>query len=63
MVEGDLFLGDLLLREGEFQFAPQGSQHGDLFADSPCLLFFHGAVDAAAVDNAHREAQGWPALG
>lgn len=63
MVEGDLFLGDLLLREGEFQFAPRGSQHGELFADAPCLLFFHGAIDAAAIDNAYRDHRGWPALG
>lgn len=62
MVDGDLFLGDLLLREGEFQFAPSGSQHGELFADAPCLLFFHGAIDAAAIDNGYRQGQGWPAL-
>lgn len=62
MVEGELFLGDLLLPEGGFQAAPAGSQHGDLFADAPCLLFFHGAIDAAAIDNSHRAALGWPAL-
>jgi ChrR Cupin-like domain len=62
MVEGDLFLGDVLLREGGFQFAPSGSAHGDLFADAPCLLFFHGAIDAAAIDNRLRAQQGWPAL-
>ena len=62
MVDGDLFLGDLLLRQGGFQAAPAGSTHGDLVADGPCLLFFHGAIDAAAIDNAHRAAQGWPAL-
>ncbi|MBH9553061.1 cupin domain-containing protein [Inhella gelatinilytica] len=63
MVEGDLFLGDVLLREGEYQFAPAGSQHGDLFADAPCLLFFHGAIEAAAIDNPHRVSLGWPPLG
>ncbi|WP_374432585.1 cupin domain-containing protein [Inhella sp.] len=63
MVEGELFLDDLLLPEGGFQFAPAGSLHGDLFADAPCLLFFHGAIDPAAVDNEHRQTQGWPALG
>ncbi len=62
MVEGDLFLGDVLLRQGGFQAAPAGSAHGDLVADGPCLLFFHGAIDAAAIDNAHRQAEGWPAL-
>ncbi len=62
MLEGDLFLGDLLLRQGGFQAAPAGSQHGDLVADGPCLLFFHGAIDPAAVDNAHRQTLGHPPL-
>ena len=62
MVEGELFLGDLLLPEGGFQAAPAGSRHGALFADSPCLLFFHGAIDDAAIDNAHRAQLGWPPL-
>jgi anti-sigma factor ChrR (cupin superfamily) len=60
MLEGDLFLGDVLLREGDFQFAPRGSAHGDLFADSPCVLFFHGAIDPSSVDVAYRAAAGWP---
>jgi hypothetical protein len=59
MLQGELFLGDLLLCEGDFQFAPAGTAHGDLFADSPCLLFFHGAIDPAAVDGAYRTARGW----
>lgn len=62
MVEGELFLGELLLREGGFQAAPAGSAHGELFADSPCLLFFHGAIDPAAVDPAWRAARGFAAL-
>lgn len=45
MVEGDLFLGDVLLCQGDFQFAPQGTCHGELHSDVGCLLFFHGAVD------------------
>jgi hypothetical protein len=52
MVQGDLFLGDLLLREGEFQHAPVGSGHGALFSDVGCVLYFHGAVDPAAADPA-----------
>lgn len=50
MVEGELFLGDVLLREGEFQFAPAGSGHDELMSDVGCLLFFCGAIDPAAVD-------------
>jgi hypothetical protein len=50
MVEGELFLGDVLLREGEFQFAPVGSRHDQIMADVGCLLFFCGAIDPAVVD-------------
>lgn len=62
MVEGELFLGDVLLPEGGFQLAPGGTQHGELFADAPCLLFFHGAIDPQAVDNGYRAQRGYPAL-
>jgi hypothetical protein len=54
MVQGDLFLGDVLLREREFQYAPAGSLHGGLFSDVGCLLFFSGAIDPDAVDPAVR---------
>ncbi len=54
MLEGDLFLGDVLLREGEFQFAPAGSGHDGLLSDVGCLLYFCGAIDPAAADPAMR---------
>ncbi len=47
MLEGDLFLGDTLLRNGEYQWAPAGSEHGELMSDVGCLLFFHGGVDSS----------------
>ncbi len=50
MVAGDLFLGDVLLREGDFQFAPGGTGHGELQSDVGCVLYFHGAIDPAVVD-------------
>lgn len=50
MVEGDLFLGDVLLREGDFQWAPAGSEHDGLYSDTGCLLFFRGEVDPCTVD-------------
>jgi quercetin dioxygenase-like cupin family protein len=56
MVEGDLFLGDVLLRQGDFQFAPRGTGHGELHSDVGCVLFFHGAVDPAVVDTTPRAA-------
>ncbi|MCV2367926.1 cupin domain-containing protein [Roseateles oligotrophus] len=54
MLDGDLFLGDVLLRAGEFQFAPAGTGHDELYSDVGCLLFFCGAIDPAAVDPAMR---------
>jgi len=54
MLEGDLFLGDVLLRAGEFQFAPAGTGHEGLLSDVGCLLYFCGAIDPAAADPAMR---------
>lgn len=56
MVEGDLFLGDVLLRQGDFQFAPAGTGHGELQSDVGCVLYFHGAIDPAVVDEAAGDA-------
>lgn len=50
MVAGDLFLGDVLLCQGDFQFAPRGTGHGELQSDVGCVLYFHGAIDPAVVD-------------
>jgi quercetin dioxygenase-like cupin family protein len=47
MLRGDLYLGDTLLREGEYQLAPVGTGHRGLASDGPSVLFFHGAIDAA----------------
>lgn len=56
MVEGDLFLGDVLLCQGDFQFAPKGTGHDELQSDVGCLLYFHGAIDPAVVDPSVRPA-------
>jgi hypothetical protein len=48
MLQGDLYLGDVLLLEGEYQLAPRGSRHNGLMSDTGAVLFFHGAVDAGA---------------
>jgi hypothetical protein len=47
MLQGDMFLGDILLLEGEYQWAPGGSNHEMLYSDVGCILFIHGAVDPA----------------
>ncbi len=45
MLDGELFLGDVLLRQAEFQLAPAGTTHEPLVSDVGCVLFFHGAID------------------
>lgn len=48
MLAGELFVGDTLLRGGEYQLAPQGSRHGKLSTDVGALLYVHGALDPAS---------------
>lgn len=45
MLEGEFFLGDRLLRAGDYQFAPAGCSHFDETSDGGGLLFVHGAFD------------------
>jgi ChrR Cupin-like domain len=42
MLEGDLFTGDVLLREGDFQLAPAGFDHDVVQAGSDCLVYVRG---------------------
>ena len=51
MLEGDMFLDDVLLRTGDFQWAPAGTRHDTLDSDSGCLVFIHAAVDPSLVDS------------
>ena len=44
MLEGELFLDDLLLRRGDYQIAPAGTEHGAVLAETGVLLFAHGDV-------------------
>ena len=48
MLAGEAFIGDTLLRSGEFQLAPRGSRHGEVTTDVGALFFVHGALDPAA---------------
>lgn len=48
MLEGDLFLGDILLQAGDFQLAPAGTRHVDVTSDAGCLFYFHGDVPVVA---------------
>jgi ChrR Cupin-like domain len=48
MLAGEAFIGDTLLRSGEYQLAPQGSQHGAVQTDVGALFYVHGSLDPAA---------------
>jgi hypothetical protein len=45
MLQGEVFLGDILLRAGEYQLAPAGSLHGEVCSDVGATLFVRGARD------------------
>ena len=42
---GEMFLGDILLRSGDYQLAPAGGSHFGETSDVGVLFFFHGALD------------------
>ena len=45
MLDGEMFLGDILLRVGDYQLAPAGGRHFGETSDVGCTFFFHGAID------------------
>lgn len=45
MLEGEMFLGDILLRAGDYQLAPAGGGHFGEMSDVGGTFFFHGAID------------------
>lgn len=47
MLAGDLFLGDILIREGDFQLAPTGLVHGVVQAGSDCMVYLRGDAELA----------------
>jgi anti-sigma factor ChrR (cupin superfamily) len=60
MIEGEAFLGDTLLRAGEFQLARAGTSHRDLVSDVGALLYVHGAAHRPGGAAVHGQAP--PAL-
>jgi mannose-6-phosphate isomerase-like protein (cupin superfamily) len=52
MLEGELFLGDILVREGEFQLAPAGLHHGLVQAASDCLVYIRGDAELQLLPSA-----------
>lgn len=45
VLQGDMFLGDILLRAGDYQLAPAGGGHFGETSEPGVLFFFHGALD------------------
>lgn len=47
MVEGEVFVDDILLRRGEYQLAPAGTHHEGVSSDTGGILFAHGDFELA----------------
>ena len=47
MLEGEVFVDDILLRRGEYQLAPAGTHHEGVSSDTGAILFAHGDIDLA----------------
>lgn len=45
MVQGELFLDDLLLQEGDYQLAPAGTHHRVTETDTGVVIYAHGDLD------------------
>lgn len=45
VLDGDMFLGDILLRPLDYQLAPAGGGHFGEMSDGGVTFFFHGAMD------------------
>lgn len=45
MVQGELFLDDLLLQEGDYQLAPAGTGHRITETDTGVVIYAHGDMD------------------
>jgi len=47
MLEGEVFVDDMLLRRGEYQLAPAGTTHEGVSSDTGGILYAHGDIDLA----------------
>jgi ChrR Cupin-like domain len=47
MLEGELFIGDILMRVGDFQHAPRHGRHLAGSSEDGALFYFHGALPGA----------------
>lgn len=44
MLSGEVFIGDILLQAGDYQLAPKGTGHLDIYTDTGVLLYVRGAA-------------------
>lgn len=44
VLSGEVFLGDILVQQGDYQIASAGSEHLEMSSDTGCLLFVRGAA-------------------
>ena len=47
VLSGDIFIGDILLQEGDYILAPAGTGPIDIFSDTGALFFLRGAVQTS----------------
>ena len=45
MLQGELFLDDLLLQPGDYQLAPAGTGHRITQTDTGIVIYAHGDLD------------------
>ncbi len=45
MVQGELFLDDVLLQAGDYQLAPAGTAHRTTATDTGVIIYAHGDLD------------------
>ncbi len=48
VLDGEVRIGDIVARQGDYHLAPKGVDHGTIVSDQGALLFLRGAIPAAA---------------
>jgi quercetin dioxygenase-like cupin family protein len=48
VLEGEVRIGDLVARAGDYHLAPRGVDHGAIVSETGALLFLRGAIPAAS---------------
>lgn len=48
VLDGEVRIGDIVARQGDYHLAPKGVDHGTIVSDQGALLFLRGAIPAAS---------------